>query len=206
MASNNWFEVDIVQQQMGLADRYVADGAVSEFRETLGWAIGDCADLMESPLEAIFKLWWEAIAQRNPLGDGVAFGIEHQREVVTQDRRYRIDFVIHPGHEGTEICKKHGLSWPLIGVEVDGHAFHEKTLDQVTYRNQRDRDLQQSDWKIFHYSFSEIVRDPFITVGEVYQFSKRIWYSTAQEVWRREHPAEAAAIQAAVDKSPFDPK
>ena len=61
----------------------------------------------------------------------------------------------------------------MIAVELDGHDFHEKTKAQVAYRNRRDRDLQSAGWTIFHFSGSELFREPCNCVREVMDFAAR---------------------------------
>ena len=54
-----------------------------------------------------------------------------------------------------------------LAVEIDGHTFHEKTLEQVTRRNRRDRDVQIAGYTVMHFSYSELVRDPMACAAEV---------------------------------------
>jgi len=44
----------------------------------------------------------------------------------------------------------------LSVVECDGHDFHEKTKQQVTKDNRRERELQIAGWHVFRFSGSEI--------------------------------------------------
>jgi very-short-patch-repair endonuclease len=60
----------------------------------------------------------------------------------------RVDFAIH------------ARQMRLV-VEVDGHEFHEKTKEQAARDKRRDRDLQQEGWSVFHFTGSEVWRDPF---------------------------------------------
>ena len=52
-------------------------------------------------------------------------------------------------------------------VECDGHDFHEKTKEQAAKDKARDRALQEYDLKVFHYTGSEIWRDPVKCAREV---------------------------------------
>lgn len=116
----------------------------------------------DSPLEAAYWAWWEAL--RSTHCYGFAFDLERHRSVDAGGQRYVIDFVV--------VCKRAGAGYPLIGIELDGHAFHEKTLEQVTKRNRRDRDLQQAGWKLFHYSFSEFTADPAAAITEPLHYAQ----------------------------------
>lgn len=119
---------------------------------------------LESVAEAVFLVWWRAITSwysRVPLA------IETQRTVTVGGRGYRLDFVI--GMTGDN------PAYRTLAVEIDGHAFHERTREQVTYRNQRDRDLQRAGWKVLHYSFEELTSDPHRVVDEVFTEASEVW-------------------------------
>jgi hypothetical protein len=120
---------------------------------------------VESPLEAMFVAWWSACdwfkTPRQLL-------LHAQRQVRAEDSVYRLDFVIEPDMEFLDRANNMGLSWTPIAVELDGHAFHEKTQEQVTRRNKRDRDLQHAGWRVFHLSYDEMNRDGFDPVAEIF--------------------------------------
>ena len=61
---------------------------------------------------------------------------------------YRVDFAIY------------ARQMRLV-VEVDGHEWHEKTKEQASKDKRRDRDLQQEGWAVFHFTGSDVWRDPF---------------------------------------------
>lgn len=69
-----------------------------------------------------------------------------------------------------------------ILVELDGHDFHEKTKEQVTYRNQRDRDLQMEGWKVLHYSGSELHRNPVQAAQDAYNVASADWLAIKTEL------------------------
>lgn len=58
-------------------------------------------------------------------------------------------------------------------VEVDGHEFHEKTKEQAAKDKRRDRDLQQEGWNVFHFTGSEVWRDPFGCCEAINKFIQR---------------------------------
>jgi hypothetical protein len=126
----------------------------------------------ESPIEVIFKIWWEVIAR---VGSWVPWGTCHltpQVSVVLEGASYRLDFQVECGGLGIQEIARHcGIAAPLIGVELDGHDFHERTRAQVTVRNKRDRDLQVAGWKVFHFSGSELVADPGNCVKDVWDYA-----------------------------------
>lgn len=120
----------------------------------------------DSPLEVVFYLWWSAFDLLQ-IAQAQAIACRPQQEVQLGDKRYRVDFLIQPNDNA---IAGHP-SWQPIAVEVDGHAFHEKTREQVSYRNQRDRALQQGNWKVFHFSYAEFVDHPVNCVWEVMAFA-----------------------------------
>jgi very-short-patch-repair endonuclease len=72
----------------------------------------------------------------------------------------RVDFAIH------------ARQMRLV-VEVDGHEFHEKTKEQAARDKRRDRDLQQEGWSVFHFTGSEVWRDPFGCCEVINKFVQR---------------------------------
>lgn len=58
-------------------------------------------------------------------------------------------------------------------VEVDGHDFHEKTKEQAARDKRRDRELQQEGWSVFHFTGSEVWRDPFGCCEVINRFIQR---------------------------------
>lgn len=128
------------------------DEAVEYFREEAGNRAEENADVSaaESPLEEAFTRCWEVAGC---LGE---YTIRLRPQVVASG--YRLDFAL--------AC--HVKGFPKIAIELDGHEFHEKTKEQATYRNERDRALQMAGWQVLHVSGSEFYRNPFGCVHEIY--------------------------------------
>jgi hypothetical protein len=121
----------------------------------------------ESPLEAAFVATFMALEDCEP--HLIALRAQHAVEV--EGRGYRLDFVFEP-HQYGSFESLIGPQCPKIALELDGHDFHEKTKEQVTERNRRDRDLQADGWTVLHVSGSEFNADPEKVTREVYQ---RVW-------------------------------
>jgi len=86
--------------------------------------------------------------------------------VDAEGRRYRLDFVLEP-MDGWLACALRDAGLALrVGVELDGHDYHERTREQVIARNQRDRDLSALRWKILHFSGAELHENPMRVVVE----------------------------------------
>ena len=122
---------------------------------------------LQSPLEAIFLIWWEAYAAMadpfSRLELHAQFGLAPRN-----GRHYIPDFVITERdvpywEEGNRL----GVRWRWIVIELDGHDFHERTKEQVAARNQRDRDIQDAGHKVLHFSGSEFHRDPENGINDV---------------------------------------
>jgi hypothetical protein len=118
----------------------------------------------ESPLEAAF------IATLMALEEMEYFSLtwRSQCAVEVEGRGYRLDFVVEPMPYG-ELDSLSGPQCPKVAIELDGHDFHEKTKEQVTARNRRDRDLQSAGWTVMHVSGSEFNSDPERVTREVYR-------------------------------------
>lgn len=142
----------------------------------------------ESPLEVVFEAWWLAFIDRY----GMDVSLEAQHEVEIDGERFRIDFIVykdvHPGSYGSQIS----TPWPKIAIELDGHDFHERTKEQVIYRNRRDRALQTAGWSVLHVSGSELYRDPITAVGDVLDHASKGW----REFWSSYWSSVSAARQA----------
>jgi very-short-patch-repair endonuclease len=114
----------------------------------------------ESPIEAVFWSWWQALTWEDDHLGGANPGLilETQVSVTTADgSMFRLDFVV----QGKKIA-----------IELDGHDFHERTPEQVAHRNLRDRKLQADGWLVFHISGSELFRQPLARVKEVYEMCR----------------------------------
>jgi hypothetical protein len=125
----------------------------------------------ESPIEVIFFTWWTAVEMAHSFNpaylEGPRLTLTPQEQIVVDDHVYRLDFTVNPSY-AWGWASRNALNFPKIAVELDGHEFHEKTKEQVTYRNRRDRELQQAGWIVFHVSGSELSRDPLGVVGGIH--------------------------------------
>lgn len=206
--NTHWSQSEIVERHLDLAADYVAAYERRSFIDYMVYSAlrpktfpcGGCdAGMLESPLEAMWFIWWEAQCSTNRTF-GELFDIEPQRIVDCHGQAYRLDFAVGLRDEHVRNLAEVGLLWPQLGVELDGHAFHEKTLEQVTYRNQRDRALQQADWRIFHYSFSEMNTNPAECVAEVFNFARNLWHAVNREMARlTSTPEVTRSLEEAVD-------
>lgn len=130
----------------------------------------------QSPLEEAFYEWWYVVREVETrvytFFDRI--GLIPQKEITCAGKKYRLDFMLD-FHGQTDASRysltANGHPALNVGVELDGHEFHERTKEQVALRDRRDRALQKAGWKIFHYSGSEFYRNPVRCVSEVYEYA-----------------------------------
>ena len=88
------------------------------------------------------------------------YDVMMQHEVEAGGQNFRIDCAIIPNIPISNAVRKRGLKVRAVAIELDGHEFHERTKEQVAYRNQRDRWLLANSWVVLHFSGSELHRQP----------------------------------------------
>lgn len=162
--------LESVQQQISRASKYAGQSIQLEISDQITKLAVDRFRL-KSPIEIVFLAWWVALRRMflDEYGFVYALWLSPQREVTLAGAKYVLDFQVDPICFQSELerAKLIGVEFPLIGVELDGHDFHERTKEQATYRNKRDRELQQAGWRVYHISGSELYRDPVDVVGDI---------------------------------------
>lgn len=122
----------------------------------------------ESPIEEMFARIWSDIDLT--MGDGSCY-LTLVPQVQIDGGRYRLDFAVAPAFpDAFEVARRTWADcvYPDIAIELDGHEFHEKTKQQVAYRNARDRFLMSRGWRVFHVSGHEVVRSGAAVVESIY--------------------------------------
>lgn len=205
MNSNDWLAIDAVGDEVEKAAVFVADQARDNYTAYVhGVLPSPTSTPIESPLEAIFWVWWNAYDFSGRVSEQFRLLMQHET-VCSNGERFRLDFVVAlASDEDARRYVDAGEPFPLIAVEVDGHAFHEKTKEQVACRNSRDRALQQDKWAVFHFSWSELVADGRNRVGEVLDFAmmkRGECESAAGRKWFADNPERADAIMRRLQES-----
>lgn len=161
------FETEFVAEQIRQLGQFMRTAAVGVLvaRARASWH--ESADGPGSPLEASFALWWQVYGVLAP---NLHLALVPQHEVNTGEAKYRLDFRVRLTRiamAALDVSADTIPDEPLVGVELDGHAFHERTKQQATERNRRDRDLSALGWRILHFSGSEFYHAPMHCVADV---------------------------------------
>ena len=138
---------------------FILDCGLQSFAMSVGQVAIDMAPC-QSPIEMMMYLSLEKIRYRRDV-----LGIELQKEVKCNGKKYRADFFIEYGDNlpGQELYR-------TVIIECDGHDFHEKTKAQAARDKQRDRDMQIAGHSILRFTGSEIYRDSGACVHEIVKF------------------------------------
>src|SRR5438552_18504891 len=116
-------DLELVQMHLTAAAEHAAAEASLNFRRGAEGALRHVPSLQfDSPLEVLFWLWWDACTAGSWLAD--LLSLQPQAEVLAGGQSYRVDFLIEP----TDPLLAASPAWNPIAVEVDGHAFHVRTL------------------------------------------------------------------------------
>lgn len=82
-------------------------------------------------------------------------------------KNYRIDFAL-VGNRPEDSFRE------MIFIECDGHDFHERTKEQAGRDRKKDRDIQIGGIPLLRFTGSEIFRDPFACVVQIFKLYQKI--------------------------------
>ncbi len=127
-----------------------------------------------SPIEKIFYTAVRTIQKINSIDDWAwatpdESSIKIGLEILPQFSigHYRVDFLVRmhptPNQDGSQQIKE-------VIIECDSQEFHERSEKERRYEKKRDRFFQINGYKVFHFTGSEIVREPFRVAGEALSF------------------------------------
>lgn len=130
-----------------------------------------------SPVEQLFFIEWELYQKRT---SSTLFDLMPQHQDKTTGK-YFIDFVVnfelgaYPNFNNALTLEQfRAASPPMLGVEIDGHVWHEKTKKQVQYHKERERFLIKNGWKLLRFTGSEIYDDPRKYFFEVIDVARKM--------------------------------
>ena len=116
---------------------------------------------IESPIEQIFLMEWKF----SRMEDQLKVELTPQKPIQTDDGKYLLDFEI-------VFIDSRQPSF-RIGIELDGHEFHERTKDQVARDKRRERAIVRAGVVVLRFSGSEVFKNPRSCVAEVADFIRK---------------------------------
>lgn len=125
------------------------------------------SQFIKSPIEQIFYIGFLVMAKHfscnlRTLDDFVEdedTSLQLFYEPQLQVGKYRVDFAFCYFNHRNERLN--------VIVELDGHDFHDKDKRQRAYEKSRDRFLTRRGFKLFHFTGSEVAKDPYKVALEV---------------------------------------
>jgi len=160
---------------------------------------------MASPVEQMFFIVWNYMTGTDfSLSGGLYFPLIPQY-ISRETGKYRLDFAINFIHaivncseysifRGHEIDIFAHFPDPLLGIEIDGHQWHEKTKEQARYDKERERRLVAAGWKILRFTGSEVFNDPHTCVTEAVECATllgRPYFESIREYLTKKQPGKA---------------
>jgi very-short-patch-repair endonuclease len=147
-------KADVLQRLDSLKRRF-ADRFTKEFHDTIR------THEITSPVEQIFLMEWK-------FSD-----VERQHKVVLEPQSpievgtgtFFLDFLVRSTVSGGEELR--------VGIEIDGHEFHEKSKEQATRDRRRERQIVESGITLLRFSGSEVVRDARNCIDDIIRFLSR---------------------------------
>ena len=115
----------------------------------------------ESPIEQLLSIELERLYRIFDWRRGRDYVINQQHEVKCKCGTYRLDFLV---------CVTTRTVEAEVGVECDGHDYHDRTKEQAARDKARDRDLQLAGTPILRFTGSEIHKNPARCAQEVFDF------------------------------------
>lgn len=140
---------------------------------------------ISSPIEQLFYIEWvfrkfsdhdlelELIPQYQDKSTG-KYRIDFAIDFIQEIYRWNVGLNIE-----NEILK---IPIPKLGIEIDGHIWHEKTKEQVQHHKERERHLISKDWKLLRFTGSEIFKNPSNCVDEVLEVAEKMQIEYHQKI------------------------
>jgi len=141
-----------VRKRLESARRRLADRFTREISETVR------VHHITSPIEQVFLMEWKlsnAESQHQLV-------LEPQSPIEVGDGTFFIDFLVCSAGDHSEQGR--------VGIELDGHQFHEKTAKQATHDKKRERQIVASGIPVLRFTGSEILRDTQGCIVEIVRF------------------------------------
>lgn len=182
-SASEFVDTTIVQKHLQLAGDYLARHERLLFIEMTDRMLRSKTLMsFDSPLELIFWMWFSAAGRYQTYYPLSQIVLEQQPELVIGGQIFHSDFAVRINEPLWNKAIDAGLmTLPKLLVELDGHTFHERTVEQVQRRDRRDRAFQQDGWRVFHFSYTEFTTKPDVCVDEVFDVAA----SAAVDLYRQ---------------------
>lgn len=121
-----------------------------------------------SPIEKLFYAAWYSMQWSYD-----DFCLTPQWKVEVGGKRLFLDFKVSAPFLTRFYIKEPHYT---IGVEIDGHDYHERTKEQARKDKSRQRLLEKNNYRIIRFTGSEIFKDPMACTDEAYSFALQVTY------------------------------
>ena len=146
---------------------------------------------ISSPVEQLFYIEWYSRFFISSDHEELPFYLRHQHKDKSTGK-YIIDFradffdVLLNTYRGLEFSNKsiESIEQPKLGIEIDGHIWHEKTKEQVQHHKERERFLIANGWKLLRFTGSEVYKDPAKCLDEAIKLGGKLgsqWHRKLRE-------------------------
>lgn len=81
-----------------------------------------------------------------------------------------ISYFINNTRLENETLKEIWSACPLVGIEIDGHEWHEKTKEQVAKDKKRERYIVSQGYRVFRFSAKQVLDDVCSSCNEIFDF------------------------------------
>lgn len=132
---------------------------------------------IESPVEQLFYIEWKF---RQFCNNKIKLLCLHPQYQDDTTKGFIVDFYVNMMAEvltwqETSNPKKFKIITsifpPHLGIEIDGHLWHEKTKEQVARDKKRERILTANGWQLLRFAGSEVYKNPTKSVQETLLFA-----------------------------------
>jgi very-short-patch-repair endonuclease len=165
-------KLDLIAQQFGDQLGMPAQSLAGDIKRRMDWYKNRVAATFErsikgdlnrheitSPVEQIFLMEWRYLE----IDRKHSVTIRPQTQVTIGGQDYRIDFAVHWSDQKQKLA-----------IEIDGHAFHEKTKAQAARDRARERSIIREGYTIMRFTGSEVFGNPRKCVAEVTEIIGRL--------------------------------
>lgn len=146
---------------------------------------------ISSPVEQLFYIEWYSRWFLSSDHEDLPFYLDQQYKDKSTGK-YVIDFqadflaILINTDRGLRFSDKaiRSIEQPKLGIEIDGHIWHEKTKEQVQYHKKRERFLIANGWKLLRFTGSEVYKDPAKSLDEAIKLGGKLanqWHRKLRE-------------------------